>query len=100
MKTYTELTKDQQEKAVEKELTGLLTGIIKGAIRFNDEMNDDDLQDRIDKACEKAEEMRTPWFMHEYILDTCREDLMGMALVSAEDALYSEQNENIIGGIA
>ena len=99
MKTYSELTKEQQEKAVEKELTSLLSAVIDGAIRFNDEINNDDLQDRIDRACEKAEKMRTPWFSHEYILDTCREDLTGMAIASAEDALYAEKNENVVRGI-
>ena len=100
MKTYNELTEEQKKKAVEKELTELLTAIIEGAIVFNDEDNGDDLQKRIEVAAEKADKMRTPWFVHEYIMDTCKEELTGMATGTAEDALYAEANEYVISGIA
>jgi hypothetical protein len=100
MKTFEQLTPEQQAKAVEKCLANLLEAICEGAIRFNDEANQDDLQKRIDAAFAKAEKMRTPWFAHEYILDTCREDLEGMARCDAEDALYSEPGERVIRGIA
>jgi hypothetical protein len=44
--------------------------------------------------------MHTPWFASEYILETCREDLTGMAQCDAEDASYTEPGERIIHGIA
>jgi hypothetical protein len=96
MKTYEQLTPDQQKAAVNKELASLLEPIIEGAIRFNDKLNHDTLQKRIDTAIEKANKMQTPWFAHEYILDTCREDLEGMAQVQAEDAVYLEAGEHAI----
>jgi len=68
-------------------------------VRFNDALNHDDLQARIDAAGEKANAMQTPWFWGEYIMDTCREDLEGMARCTAEDALYSAPPEHVISGI-
>ena len=100
MKTFEQLTPEQQAKTVQQCLTNLLTAIVEGAIRFDDAKNQDTLQKRIDKACAKAEKMRTPWFAHEYVLDTCREDLESMARAEAEDAQYSEPTEHVIGGIA
>ncbi len=95
MKTYEQLTDIQKQSAVNYYLGFLLERIIGGSVRFNDKLNEDDLQARIDKAREKAEGMRTPWFAHEYILDTCREDLASMAQCEAEDSLYSE-DERVI----
>lgn len=86
--SYSRLTKDLKAKAVQHFVSELLVGILEHGIRFNDELNQDDLQARIDKAIAKAEKMQTPWFAHEYILETCREELEGMASCNAEDAKY------------
>jgi len=99
MKTYSDLTEEQRKKAVEKDVVSLLTEIIEGGIRFNDKINGDDLQARIDKAALKADQMKTPWFVHEYIMETCREDIESMAVASAEDALYPELGEHVICGV-
>jgi hypothetical protein len=99
-KTYSELTPSEREKAREKSLEDLLCAICEGALRFNDKMNGDGLQARIDAAFAKAEKMQTPWFAHEYVLDTCRDDLERMAICDAEDALYALPGEIIIHGVA
>jgi hypothetical protein len=96
MKTYQELTEEQKSEAREIALNELLKAICEGYIRFNDSLNGDDLQARIDAAGDKAEAMRTPWFTHEYIMDTCREDLEAMAAADAEDSLYPEKEERVI----
>ena len=96
MKTYQELTEEQKSEAREIALNELLEAIMEGVIRFNDTLNGDDLQARIDAAGEKAEAMKTPWFMHEYVMDTCREDLEAMAAADAEDSLYPENGERVI----
>ena len=98
MKLYTfgELTAKEQAKALGTETNSLLTAITEGAIRFSDTNDDDGLQTRIDAAFEKAESMRTPWFAHEYIMDTCGDDIRGMAQSSAEDALYHTGTERIV----
>ena len=95
MKTYDELTEEQQAKAVEREVGELLRAILQG-LRFDDAKNGDDLQARIDRAAEKAEEMQTPWFTHEYILedDACKEAVEGIARAAAEDAIYLEAGEH------
>ena len=101
MKKYEELTTEQQEKARNKALTNLLETILDGGIRFDDDSNQNDLQARIDRACEKAEKMRTPWFAHEHIMDTCGDELEGMAQRDAEDSLYAEQDDPpVVFGIA
>ena len=99
MKTYEQLTSDEQAKAVNTCVDDLLTAILEG-LRFNDALNEDNLQARIDAARAKAKKMQTPWFAHEYILDTCREDLTGIARCDAEDAMYAEPGETILRGIA
>ena len=71
-------------------------GAITEGIRFNDAANGDDLQARIDAAGGKANAMQTPWFWSSYIMDTCQDDLEGMAAAYAEDALYPDQRERVI----
>jgi len=100
MKRFDELTVDQQERAFNVHLTSLLNGIIEGAIRFDDKSNNDNLQGRIDAAIAKAKSMRTPWFAHEYIMDTCDGYIRGMAQCDVEGSLYPEPYERIIEGIA
>lgn len=99
MKKYDELTSEQKERALIKATSRLLSDIIEGSIRFNDETNGDNLQARIDAAILKAEKMYTPWFAHEYIMETCKSEIEGMAQCDAEDSLYSEPDEIVISGI-
>lgn len=100
MKTYSQLTEAQQEKAQESALNALLNAILEGAVRFNDELNGDKLQARIDAACEQAEKMQTPWFAGEYIVEAVGDELRGMARVDAEDAIYPERGEFVFMGVA
>jgi hypothetical protein len=98
VKTWSDLTEEQQTKAIDHEIESLVTDILEG-LRFNDAMNGDDLQARIDKAIEKADAMRTPWFAGAYVLDTCKDEIEAMARCTAEDALYPESGEYTIRGI-
>lgn len=54
---------------------------------------------RIDAAIAKADKMQTPWFAHEYIIDTCADEIEGMARCDAEDAVYAKPGERIVHGI-
>lgn len=96
MKRFDQLTAEQQTEAVNYASNILLKAILKGELRFNDRLNRDGLQRRIDAACKKADKMQTPWFAHEYIMDTCREDIEGMARCDAEDAIYLESGDHAI----
>ena len=96
MKTYEQLTKQEQEQAIDQETNDLLRAIIEGAVRFNDKLNGDDLQARIDEAIERAHEMQTPWFAHEYIMDTCADDIRSIASSQATTAIYLEDGEHAI----
>ena len=98
MKRFEQLTKEEQDAAVLHCTASLLEAIMEG-MGFNDELNHDDLQKRIDAAIAKAEKMQTPWFAHEYIMDTCKEEIEGMARSDAEDGLYSEPGEQVIAHV-
>ena len=100
MKTYKELTAEQQAGAVARCLNDLLEAVIEGGIRFDDKANGNDLQARIDAAGVAAEKMQTPWFVGEYIMDTCREDLTEMATADAEEILYAgPEDPRVIRGV-
>ncbi len=100
MKTFEQLNTKQQQAAIDHSRTDLLQDILDGAIRFNDKLNKDDLQARINAAFEESERMQTPWFASEYVMDTCREEIEGMARCSAEDSIYPEPGEHCISNIA
>jgi len=90
LKTWQQLNEAQQRWALEKATTGLLRAIVEDGVRFDDQRNGDTLQAKIDAAGEKAERMQTPWFWHEYIMDTCRAEIESIAQASAEDSVYAE----------
>lgn len=110
MKTFDELTEQEQERARNKALENLLGNLVEG-VRFSDELNHDTLQAAIDAACKKSQDMRTPWFASEYIMEatytseyaegpqSVGDTLRGMAECTAEDALFPELDEYIMDGI-
>lgn len=99
MKSFTDLTTEQQDKAVQYCLNLLLSDIVEGGVRFDDTLNNDDLQARIDAAVHKADTMQTPWFYAEYIMDAAKEELTEVAAASAALAMYAESDEFVIPGI-
>jgi hypothetical protein len=61
---YDELSQDAKDTAISNEIA-----------YFIDCVNYDDMSDAMRKACDKAESMRTPWFVGEYIYDYCKEEI-------------------------
>ncbi len=101
MKTYIQLTNDEQKAAIEKCVTNILKVILEGGgSHFFEDYDNSTLKFRIDKAIATADEMRVPWFASEYIMDTCRDDINQIAEADAKDSLYSEPGEVVIAGIA
>jgi uncharacterized protein (DUF1697 family) len=100
MKTYDQLTEVQKQEAFRRRLEDVLTLLADGALRFNDEENGDDLQKRIDAAFRKANAMHTPWFIGNYILDTCSKEINDEVKCEIEKAIYPEKGELFITGIA
>lgn len=96
MRTYSQLSTEEQAKAEKLALQELLEAIVEGGVRFTDDANKDDLQARIDKAFAESERMQTPWFAGEMILEAARPELEALAKVQAEDALYPGPNEHTI----
>ena len=99
MKKFSKLTKEQKQAAIDKATDELLQAVVEGAISFNDGLNGDHLQKRINMAMDQADKMRTPWFAGEYVMDAVGDELRGMALCTAEDALYVEPGELVVSGI-
>jgi hypothetical protein len=99
MKHYDELNEYQKTAALSKARDRLLEAICEGRIRFNDALNGDNLQARIDAAFKQYEDLRTPWFVAEAIMETCADEIDGMAQCDAEDALYAEPGEVVVSGV-
>lgn len=95
MKKFEELTKEEQGQAVTCWMTHTLKAVCEGAIVFNDEANGDDIQARIEAAAQKAEQMQTPWFTPEYIMDddVVRGTLLRVARANAEDSVYLDEGQ-------
>lgn len=93
MKRFDELTEEQQKAAIEKQILNLLQLIGQG---WNPDPSDESLTKRIEEASEEAERMRTPWFVHEYVMETCEEDLMIIAANEASYRLYAEPNDPVV----
>ena len=101
MKTYIQLKQEEQKAAIEKCVSRILKTILEGrGSHFFEDYDNSTLKFRIDKAIATADEMRTPWFAHEYIMETCRDDIYQIAEADAKDSLYSEPGEVVIAGIA
>jgi hypothetical protein len=96
MRNYDQLTPTEQGRAVEVCTNQLLTAIAEGAIRFNDDLNGGNLQRRIDLAVKAAEDNRTPWFVGEFIMETCKDDLRTMAEADAQSASYPDPGEQVV----
>ena len=93
MKTFEELTPEQKEKAIVICVNNILHDIIECNRKFKG------LQARINKAWKEAERMKTPWFVHEYIMDTCEDDIKAMAETHAQNSLYPEPQEHVIDNV-
>ena len=65
-----------------------------GATRFfREAIGYEDMSDKMKKAVDKAEEMLTPWFTHEYIMDYAKDEVEALARESeyTEDGhIFSE----------
>jgi len=96
MRTYAQLNETEQALARSKATDDLLKTILDEGLRFDVEKNHNDLQARIDNAILAADDNLTPWFAAEYVMDTCREDIEGMAQCDAEDAIYLEAGEHAV----
>ena len=66
MKAFDELTQTQKQQAIAYHERQLLIWLAEGQPVIPP---DNPLIDNLDKAVEKAEQNRTPWFIHEFILE-------------------------------
>ena len=97
IRTYGQLTPEEQVKAQDIALADLLRDILENGLSFDDARNGNDLQARIGAAWDKADKMQTPWFVSEYILDDkiVKDELESMARCQAWDSLYAAPDVKI-----
>lgn len=88
MKSFADLTDDQRSLAIEESLRRVVRAVTEGGLRFNDLANGNDLQNRIDRARIQAEEEPVAWA--HLVLESCHGDLVKLAVMSAQDAVYVE----------
>ena len=94
MNVFTDLSEQQQEAAVTYHLNNILSDILDGSLVVADILEEnriadrDDIQERIDRAIKRANDMQTPWFAHEYIMDECRDELLDLARDIAQSTVY------------
>ena len=93
MRTYQELSEQEQARAREVALGLLVEAVASGAITF---ARGTVLESKVAAGIAEAERLQTPWFAAEYVLERCREELEGMSLCDAEDALYPGPDEHTI----
>ena len=96
MRTFEQLSTDEKKQAINICVVRLTNDIVSG-LRFNDKLNQDNFQASIDKVLAKAEQLRTPWFAGEMLLEnnSIREELESMAECDAEDELYPDKGEKV-----
>ena len=98
MRSFAELTTDQQSRVVDHFLSQLLGAVADGSISFRDADNGDDTQARIEAAAAKAQAAQTPWFVGEIIMEdtVLAERLRGMARSHAENSSYMIEGNNVL----
>lgn len=98
MKSYRDLSKDQQTKACEFFFCIWLQNVAANTIRFGGSAEMDTLQEQIEKACLRAEAAQTPWFAHEYLQDddVIVHNLRKLATADALEAFYMESGERCV----
>ena len=55
----------------------------------------EDMSGAMKRACDKAEEMKTPWFAGEYVNEYCREEIIQELRDSGES--YTKDGEYFVG---
>jgi hypothetical protein len=95
MKTWTELTEDEKERVRKKLINDQLTFLTEiGPNYFHPDQSD--LRAAATAAFEEAENMKTPWFAHEYLWDNplIQEYIKDyVEFIASEDILYLEPGE-------
>lgn len=97
MRTYAELSEQEQARAREVALGNILQAVVEGDFAFfsEDELGTE-LQAKIDAGIVEAERLQTPWFAGECIMERCGPELTAMAGVDAEGAVYPGPEDYII----
>lgn len=85
LKTFDDLTPAQRSIAVTKRVNLLLNWMSEGVPLFDAGSREDKL---VQEACDEAERMQTPWFVHEYIMDKLGDELREMAIADCREMWY------------
>lgn len=82
LKTFSELTEEERRSALSKKEAEVLLFLIE-CPEFYPELGE-----QLSAANEKADEMRTPWFIGEYIMDECGDEVRAIAKEASANCLY------------
>jgi hypothetical protein len=90
LKTFGELTKEEQQVALNKKEGEVLQCLIEYPDFYLA------LEEQVLAAHDKAEEMQTPWFVGEYIMDEVGDEVRAIAKEAATDCIYrTDLNQEI-----
>lgn len=85
---YSDLYALEQEAAVNHFMQEALQFACEMPEWYRLEHHDNDLYNKILKAHKKADKNQTPWFLGEFVMESCGDKLRAIALTNAESALY------------
>ena len=98
IRKYENLSVKEKQAAVQNMLNQLLDSIMNGEVHFDDEKNGEPIQERIEASVQKAEQLQTPWFATEIIMENewLRNKLIEIATAEAEQAVYPEADQIVV----
>ena len=91
LRGYYQLNEEEKKIACKDCLDQLLGYIYEGC----DDFDDPKLNHKIDIARKRAHAMQTPWFIPEYVIETCRQELEKIAFKNAVQTLYVDDTISI-----
>lgn len=92
MRTFDQLTPNEQAAADVMAMKRLLERICEGRIRFLDRA----AQLKVNQAAKKANDNGTPWFMHEYVMDALADELRPLAQQWSRTAHYKDPGDLVL----
>lgn len=96
-KTFDQLTDDEKSKAITKQCNLILKDIVSfypdGWYLIS---NDENFKLKLDKAWNESNEMKTVWFFHEYVWESCKTEIETLAVEELQNVLFKTEKEQII----
>lgn len=92
LKTWNQLTTDQQKAAIQMRVHHLVQAISEGRLTFNNPA----MQEKVLHAAKRAEDMKTPWFFGQYVMEGMASELATLATAECASAFYIPRDINVM----